>query len=594
MFTYAKQLNSLKLLQWTKELPSASDSDPLGLSLRVSARLANELLFCITSITPRARYYSFFPWAFQDYNEHEYGTRTDRGRVRAVLSRERAMVLGAVLHHEGPCEGGALGGSDSASTLIGRGRRSFYDLSAWKHLKASEGQFGAAYKGSLINLGLFETGGTNVADEADEQTQELSKAAQDFEVHELSALGKRLAEAYSKSIRGTRYIKENWTLRDKVDAQVMKGFGAVAGLCEISNKKAVDREVLRNVFFSNYEEMKTPPQQRRRMSMLLMLECVKHAHAAGCSLSSDSFGDICYFGALRLENPTEKHVRISALDDCLHDIADRWKIYYAQSFLAVALQSLLVACIRVLREHPGGLTAAGLLSAFRLSEIRRRFRDVTERDLTNNFFALTPRETLIACGIPVSKKGPAALGPPNIESLLSERVIETLLVDSEANEGAAVAFASLLLYQVLLRYADLVDTPFRNWYGHQVYDSYTDISLNVVSDFLNGEFGRDWVDRPNADILRRIIWRFVIQQHQKMGYERGFGGTAPLFQVDAATVIGTAADYTDPRSLNLRFDRAMQILDDLGFVEDDGEVGYQLTSDGNAWLENEVGRGILS
>src|SRR5262245_41290199 len=106
LFKLAKQPNSLRLLQWTKELPSASPADPLGLSLRVSARLANELLYCITSITPRARYYSFFPWAFQDYNEREYATRADRGRMKGVLSRERAMVLGAVLHHEGPCEGG--------------------------------------------------------------------------------------------------------------------------------------------------------------------------------------------------------------------------------------------------------------------------------------------------------------------------------------------------------------------------------------------------------------------------------------------------------------------------------------------------------
>jgi hypothetical protein len=116
VFELAKQANSLKLLQWTKELPSASAGDPLGLSLRVSARLANELLYCITSITPRARYYSFFPWAFQDYNERERATRNDRGRVKGVLSRERAMVLGAVVHHGGACEGGSLGGSDGRMT----------------------------------------------------------------------------------------------------------------------------------------------------------------------------------------------------------------------------------------------------------------------------------------------------------------------------------------------------------------------------------------------------------------------------------------------------------------------------------------------
>ena len=31
-----------------------------------------------------------------------------------------------------------------------------------------------------------------------------------------------------------------------------------------------------------------------------------------------------------------------------------------------------------------------------------------------------------------------------------------------------------------------------------------------------------------------------------MSYERGFGGSAPLFHVDGTTVIGTGTDYTDP------------------------------------------------
>jgi hypothetical protein len=97
VFSLAKPSKDIQLLHWNKELPSASTADPLGLNLRVSARLSNELLYCITSITPRARYYAFFPWAFDDYNSHEKGRPKDRGRIKAVLMRERAMVLGAVL-----------------------------------------------------------------------------------------------------------------------------------------------------------------------------------------------------------------------------------------------------------------------------------------------------------------------------------------------------------------------------------------------------------------------------------------------------------------------------------------------------------------
>jgi len=134
-----KPAEGVQLLRWNKKLPSASTQDPLGLNLRPSARLATQLLYCITSITPRARYYAFFPWAFQDYAENEKGKHGDRGITRGVLSREKALVLGAVLHHDrAACDGGALGGSDKAVELLNRQARSSYKLDAWKHLKARE------------------------------------------------------------------------------------------------------------------------------------------------------------------------------------------------------------------------------------------------------------------------------------------------------------------------------------------------------------------------------------------------------------------------------------------------------------------------
>ena len=138
MFELVRQPNSLRLLQWTKELPSASVGDLLGLSLRVSARLANELLYCITSITPRA-----------------------------------------------------------------------------------------------------------------------------------------------------------------------------------------DREALRNVFFSRYEETDTPAQQRRRMSLLLILESVGHARTAGLSLNNTNLGNICYFGATQAQSTRKQHSSIVAFNPRLSDIAHR-------------------------------------------------------------------------------------------------------------------------------------------------------------------------------------------------------------------------------------------------------------------------------
>lgn len=590
MFQITKPSDGIQLLHWNKELPSASAADPLGLNLRVSARLANELLHCITSITPRARYYSFFPWAFQDYNDRERGTKKDRGRVIAVLARERAMVLGAVLHHDGEaCEGGALGGSNPASTLAEKKLKS-HDLSAWKHLKAREGQFGAAYKGSLINLGIFNTDGSEVNDEAAAETDELDEATQSIEVTELSPLGKRLAESFRLAIRDTRYLNEDWDLRNVVQTDVLKEFGARAGLCEISQKRAADRDVLREMFFACEQESTQTGQYRRRMSLLLLLECIGQAHDAGISFDNTCFSNISYFGAMVGEEEDSESTQI-LLPQSLRDIADRWRVYYSHNYLAVALQSFLVACTRVLRDKPGGVARASLLDGFSSSAISARFRELFDTDLPKEFLSLTPRETVAIAGINSPSGQPDFdFAPLTIDASFSERGLEGLLIENEANEGAGIALATMLFYLVVLRYPKHVSPSFNNWYLQHVFDPYTDISVPGVIGMLHAEFGEAWLDLPNREILDRVIWRFVIRQHQTMSYERGFGGSAPLFHVDGAIIVGTNTDYIDPRALNARLGSALQILTDLGMIVYDEDVGYCRTVDGDSWLKAELKR----
>ena len=589
MFQITKPSDALRLLHWNKELPSASAADPLGLNLRVSARLGNELLHCITSITPRARYYSFFPWAFQDYNEHEHSTKWDRGRINGVVARERAMVLGAVLHHDGKtCEGGALGGSRRAITQANKRRRS-YDLARWQHLGAAEGQFGAAYKGSLINLGVFETDQVTVQDEVDVDTGELSAETQSIEVRELSALGKRLALAFERSIRDTRYVKREWTLHGTVSANILKEFGSRAGLCEIASKRATDPDALRSIFFACDEELQKPAHHRRRMSLLLLLECVSKAHSADISLDNESLGDICYFGSLLAGTESKPRPVPIKLHDALSDIAFRWRVYFFQSYLTVALQSFLVTCVRLMRGRPGGVGYQNLLQGLGELAIKTRYRELFNRALPKNFFVMTARETLTLAGVAFPRKQEARLDALSVDAKFSERSLEILLTEEgEANEAAGIVLATMLLYQVVVRYKQLMETPFHNWYQQQVYDPYADISVPGVDTFLHGEFGPDWLDRSNGEILNRVIWRFVIRQHQTMSYERGFGGSAPLFHVDGTTIIGTTTDFTDPRADNPRLGSALQILSDLGLLRWDSERGYEQTPKGKSWLRAQI------
>src|SRR5207244_2130786 len=112
------------LLRWSQQVPASDVQDPLGLGLRGSARLASRLLYCITSITPRARYFSFIPWCIFDYSQHERGKPHARGLRDGIVIREQAFTLACIAHHEGePCSGGGLVGSRDAKKWFARGGR---------------------------------------------------------------------------------------------------------------------------------------------------------------------------------------------------------------------------------------------------------------------------------------------------------------------------------------------------------------------------------------------------------------------------------------------------------------------------------------
>ena len=159
-----------------------------------------------------------------------------------------------------------------------------------------------------------------------------------------------------------------------------------------------------------------------------------------------------------------------------------------------------------------------------------------------------------------------------------------LLGEGEASQISGVVLASLLLYSVLLRYQTTVDAQFDGWYQRNVHDPFSDISVPGILGTLRSAYGDDWRHRSNREILELLIWRFVLMQHQTMSYDRGFGGSSPLFHLDNTTIIGTETDYSNLRALNARSPSAMQILLDLGLIIDDEDQGLRLTSDGESWL----------
>src|SRR5690554_5869125 len=92
------------LPQWTRRVAmEGSGRDPLGLS-RVSDKLTDFLLPGIITTTDRARYYSFYTWAWADIAQWQQSTEktTDGDSFESEFQRrEAAFALATFLNNRG-------------------------------------------------------------------------------------------------------------------------------------------------------------------------------------------------------------------------------------------------------------------------------------------------------------------------------------------------------------------------------------------------------------------------------------------------------------------------------------------------------------
>lgn len=543
------------------------------MTLRVGARLGAELLHCITSITPRARYYSFFPWAFQRAQER-IGTSDNLDlTMRLVLVDERAMTLGAVLHHEGrPCDGGSLQGSNRAVDFVAQRTKGTIDLTKWNHLRDNTSGFDA-YKGSLINLGMFEEstdpGEAAVKDEAEGSTS--------LQSGRLSPRGQKIAESFGRAVAKTEFNNIH-TKISSVDLDVLAEFGAASGLCELRYADKFDLLPLRDLFFAAQSDDQHNSHFRRRMSLLLLLWAVDVTNEAGVTLDAQSFDDLTYYRIISDELGEVTSVKTPPV---LEDISERWRIFHFHNYLTTALESLLAGLVRAIRHHPAGRTVGEVLEAFNSAEARSALGEYLAIELPIPFMDLTPTESLALLEIDCAAAKVFEANP------LVERLLRSSLVEEDLVSGlAGPAVATLLLFALLLRYKTSVKEAHKGWNTKKVIHPFADVAIPTVEMALTTDLGNDWWNLPNREVMSRLLNRFVVRQHETMSYEKGFGGSPPLFRVDGTMIVGMDLIRDDVDPGNPRFPSAMQVLRDLRLIVNDPEEGQSLTPDGRTMLES--------
>ena len=570
-------------ISWS-EYEAASDAqDPLGLGLRGSTRLANRLLYCITSITPRARYFSFIPWCVLDWQQHEQGRGFALGLREAIVVRENALTLGCVAHHDGnPCKGGALVGSDEAKKWFLKGAEEA-DL---RRLKLAKNPALGAYYNSLVNLGVFEVDEYETSDSDSEEEQvELG-----FDDIKLSKNGQLLAQKYNELVGRLESVRNISTPGRRVSLSSLKQLGDRGGLCELSEAGASDRQVLIELFFAQ-TAMEGESHQVRKQSLLLILELCKQLSKDDWGLHESSFRHAIYYGELVSD---DGEVTKISWPTPLRDIATRWRMFYFHHYMSVALEGMFSWLVtNVSQEGLSGISVEELVSRLDSAAVSKSVANILGTKINGQFGNHTPKNILVqyadndVLNATSSKRIDAALKPSSAP-FVEEELELIIRAQEELQSPTGLAIPLILLTTTLARYTQWEETIYGNWMANASIDPHLDLLPPVLITDLTRRFGQ-WWDHSWPELAEFLLSRYVVQQHLSMAYEKTAAGDRCILQVDGRNIISNAA-YEKIGMGNPRFGSAVQILEDLGLLakRDDGVT--ILTEEGNTLLKSELAK----
>jgi hypothetical protein len=582
MTTLASTKTKPVLLGWSEHVPSSDVQDPLGLSLRGSARLGSRLLHCITSITLRARYFSFIPWAFFDYQSRGRGKPRALGVRDAIVLRENALTLACVAHHRhdpgGTCKGGALVGTKAAKRWLRRGNRDA-DLKGRKFAKIPALN---AYFASLVNLGCFVTEGE--LPDSDEEGAEVEFTWEDVE---LSPLGLQLAKCYDTAVGCLPAVRALGEGKRGCAVDMLADLGQRGGLCELSEPGAPDRGLLREVFFG-LAGRNDASHRVRRQSLLLVLELCRQLSADEWVLDEPGFSGAVYYGELKNEEDSLK-VELSA---AFKDVATRWRMFYFHHYMSVALEGMFCWLVTNLAAH--GLAGASIeefVAGLDSLAVRKALSDLFGLDVPGPFGDMTPADFFTPCGVRGDDLGPG-LGTAFDKAVRSLHPVAENTLEGHIRAGEFVqsstglAMPMILLAVTLARFARWEPANYGKWLAGAASDPYLDLVPPVVGAGLSRRFGGWWA-RPWRDLAEFVLSRYVVRQHQAMSYAKNSSGDRCLLQTDGAKVFATGR-YDAIGLGNPRLRSALQILKDLGLTEDGDDGVTRLTNEGRGFLTQEL------
>lgn len=536
-----------RIPKWTKHVAAElGGRDPLGLS-RVSSVITDYLLTGIVTVTTRARYYSFYPWALWHIEKSENPKRY--AAFVEVFRRREAFLALATLNNN-PDSASVVGADAVRPRLSSYSKRKEVDTNFAILPSNALGGFGQYYSGSLYALRL-----THRTEEGIDRTA--------------AGTGEALAKAFDYSVATTQYCKQKHFQEKVIPLGVLKKSAKSFSLDSLDEERAAgERECLRDLFFSWDRPQLMDTDLLRRQTLGLILHTISEYGKTGFKPTSDSVDHYLvyppyYFGVLWRD---DQHPVPYQPPPLLANCYGFWQQFCAHEYLTQALEQLLYCSLEVLSLWPSGITLDDLCSNL----IARKFKSA----LTELFGAgSSPRDLMLAAGVdhlPTEETCRSARTKVGITSNKSEWA----LVDRDGGPQEIAAGAVGLLVTLYSKWRS-ANNEFAQHVGARAGSNlWTGIVLPSLDQWVRPDLS--W--KP---ALASLLERFVLDQHDRVMYEKSRLQSRWLHRQDGRIY---RDQYYKPAFRSSRHWNCTRILRDVGLLEFGADNGVSITPDGRRQL----------
>lgn len=497
-------MNHLRGPKWTEfQGRTIKGEDHLGIK-NVAIVMADYLQPGITSITPRARYWSFYSWVLYDFIEN-HRERSSENFKRHLKKQEWFYIIANI----------AAADEDGQSTRningIDKGRLLWSSKGNeipihYDYVKHPQGGYGMAYSNVLKILGLTRQG----------------DSSKNVQIDRLTSQGKELGKAFEKTIENTAFYRLYKDNENAVPREVLTEYGRLAALHRINQPESQDGSLLRKIFLPNERDNASAEY---RYHSLMYYRWLMEEHG------KEDFRGIGTWRRLMYDTYSVRGADEKQLPQSFLEVGKGWEIYHGRQMFTYSLESIWSYLLELLARKP--YTYKGILDKV-FSELRKREVDleIKTQELLNTL-------------------------PLKVEDR------EGFLLDmrkSTSDVLIKVYHPCILLLDVYLRFIDRDDftTLHREFMDIGGRDH---ISLHVWEKKVN-----EYLSKPFKELLEYIMRYYILEQHQLVALNKvvGTGNDTYHFVENDGLLHYISSDK--PAFNVFRVLQGVSILKDLGYI----------------------------